>query len=102
MRISDWSSDVCSFDLCDISLKTQMVGERSQPRCTRQLLHSSHAAPTQLPRGSCSRRELGERHHYPYACVVIRSPMARTCFAPGVCRFRSKERHVGKDCVRTL
>jgi hypothetical protein len=30
-----------SFDL-DLSLSTQLVGTRSQPRCTRQLLHSSY------------------------------------------------------------
>ncbi|MCP1457809.1 efflux transporter outer membrane subunit [Pseudomonas kilonensis] len=31
---------------CDLSLETQVSGERSQPRCTRQLLHSTRTAST--------------------------------------------------------
>src|SRR3546814_4217314 len=68
MRISDWSSDVCSSDLCD-----------------------ALGAPTCACAGNL---------------FVLRdgawlTPLIDRAGVAGICRQRSEERRVGKECVST-
>src|SRR3546814_5753009 len=76
MRISDWSSDVCSSDLVDREAATAQASRRSRP--------TSPVRPPQRPHGN-RRRHNGSR-------------------AAGFCprrQKRSEERRVGKECVST-
>src|SRR3546814_17396473 len=77
MRISDWSSDVCSSDLHDLS---------SLPA-------------TKL----CGRGEIGRRSRlkicFPYGSAGS-SPAVRTTYSH-FAHGRSDERRVGKECVST-
>src|SRR3546814_12134242 len=87
MRISDWSSDVCSSDLMDFASEAAIVAE-----------FHKFVASGQLYRGSKP---------------VMWSPVERTALAdaeveyhdhmsPTVwVKFRSEERRVGKACVST-
>src|SRR3546814_8225279 len=83
MRISDWSSDVCSSDLSDgPSADRKLLGQR-QPRGTARLLRRR-----QTLRGDP---------------VLRSSPPSRR---PDQSRedlqhLRSEERRVGKECVST-
>src|SRR3546814_5327574 len=72
MRISDWSSDVCSSDLLAAALERRL-----------HLPHWPLPFPFRVPQASqnCDRRD--------------RYPCCRIC-----CR-RSEERRVGKECVST-
>src|SRR3546814_5732680 len=72
MRISDWSSDVCSSDLCE-------GGAAAGSSC-----HLSH--PESTPRQ--------DQHHRLQALEPARR-------AVGSARERSEERRVGKECVST-
>src|SRR3546814_12251225 len=74
MRISDWSSDVCSSDLCS----APKPPERASPRWSTK-------PGTRLPR-SASGRPLSSR--------------LRVSWPKGA-RDRSEERRVGKECVST-
>src|SRR3546814_6450785 len=85
MRISDWSSDVCSSDLrMSRSLTRVRMAECASPRATTEdplpnPLRSLFAAPLLRRIGFHARR--------------ISSQMDR--------HFRSEERRVGKECVST-
>src|SRR3546814_20595111 len=80
MRISDWSSDVCSSDL---------LTEQEAARLTRQ--------------PASQRPDLATRNAEPAANTAAvaaqagRTPLLRA----GVDSQRSEERRVGKECVRT-
>src|SRR3546814_19584163 len=74
MRISDWSSDVCSSDLCRDCLRSYS-GHQADPRNAQCRLNASTSpTPTANSFPPC------------WKC-----PMAN----------RSEERRVGKECVRT-
>src|SRR3546814_11765123 len=103
MRISDWSSDVCSSDLLDAEVdhglqRTQFLRMLLQlaPGHAGDLgfQHALHAAkfPTQLlqfRRRRCgSRRRRGDR-------ALVLADRRRRCFR------RSEERRVGKECDST-
>src|SRR3546814_18345093 len=88
MRISDWSSDVCSSDLCD-RLRRQgiaaTVGYFQGDRDTPDTIVQSYRAL--LATGACS-------------YLSVKAPPLD--FNPGHLRaVRSEERRVGKECVRT-
>src|SRR3546814_6718771 len=74
MRISDWSSDVCSSDLC------RWIGPAAEP--------PSADAP-QAPRTAPPRSEFD------------RTPRPRLSVRRRTCSTRSEERRVGKECVST-
>src|SRR3546814_3690473 len=82
MRISDWSSDVCSSDLVNGSSAETTAGETiSEMSCQRpSTRNSGHASSTDFGITACRRRNLGYQN----------SP-----------RSRSEERRVGKECVST-
>src|SRR3546814_6566347 len=87
MRISDWSSDVCSSDL-----RTRLSGRRHF-RHTRDAWSESRTDPRswQSPDGAPCPRP-----------VPWSSPPGEECRGGPVHRpFRSEERRVGKECVST-
>src|SRR3546814_13482650 len=85
MRISDWSSDVCSSDLCDRGGRMDCDAAAQSPQ---QASPSSHHHQT---KGGAPCRVV------PAILHPSRLPMTggRCC-----CR-RSEERSVGKECVST-
>src|SRR3546814_8204833 len=79
MRISDWSSDVCSSDLRETSLFRPSI-QREWEACTRMT-----AAPRHIS-------ELGT------AAFLLPRSISRRGRKPS---RRSEERRVGKECVST-
>src|SRR3546814_10119417 len=73
MRISDWSSDVCSSDL---------ARQPGLPEISATRIHSQKAGRSSTPAWSQPYRREGDRH--------------RSCRRP---QKRSEERRVGKECV---
>src|SRR3546814_21169709 len=126
MRISDWSSDVCSSDLLRITQnfggagKTESNGfSRSGLGGNDQVAASSFRLQHCLldgcegrvsARGECvaeRRRQIGKRHSISsrewgagIRSPGIMRPLSTTCPAPLHPR-RSEERRVGKECVST-
>src|SRR3546814_11152342 len=88
MRISDWSSDVCSSDLLYLGERVERVslGRESTPESTDGVaigaLDPVRDAIPLLPRQRCVRRD---------GAVLVRSPGHR----------RSEGRLVGTECVST-
>src|SRR3546814_19408763 len=83
MRISDWSSDVCSSDLCP-GRKGYRVRRGCQSCCCLEWLGG----------GGFGGGVLGDRHHRPPAL----EGSDRLGAGDG---DRSEERRVGKECVST-
>src|SRR3546814_3110909 len=84
MRISDWSSDVCSSDLADMKPAAELLGEGDQVAARRP--HRSRIAPA---------IEADAPH---VAAIDVHYVELRTAAPVGV---RSEERRVGKECVST-
>src|SRR3546814_21089890 len=96
MRMSDWSSDVCSSDLRDIDVDV-LTGALDERRATTQ----DRAEKSGGDDG-------GSFHGYPLTNEFIRKAqglMLREClwstFFLAVRGQRSEERRVGKECVST-
>src|SRR3546814_15826573 len=87
MRISDWSSDVCSSDL--------KYGPRSS--WVRISCGVPRAAIAMSTRFSRSRRVASGTEEVGRA----RDMGAVSKFVEELCDYRSEERRVGKECVRT-
>src|SRR3546814_3756218 len=85
MRISDWSSDVCSSDL---------QGDQVQ-----QTLKNSDRGNKSIPRSPLTRLPLTAYCLPPYAFKPMLS--YRHMFHAGNFADRSEERRVGKECVST-
>src|SRR3546814_19873740 len=106
MRISDWSSDVCSSDLemdepClrDIATTAMSLVDRPRPRAktVRDTLRRFTNVLVWLPRDELSsqrRREIGD-----LATGLVDGVLAGGTSMMG--EDRSAERSVGKECVRT-
>src|SRR3546814_13101254 len=105
MRISDWSSDVCSSDLLD-------DGPNGKPRAIKfdnilgNVAFSSDAPPFR-PRGEREQEltliELYAAIHHP-GSTGINPPRLVSEFHARLVRalsLRSEERRVGKECVST-
>src|SRR3546814_14895745 len=91
MRISDWSSDVCSSDL--LGMADEMVGPHLAQLPVRpadQGLGGDDAAALEVDLGLVDQVEL----------VVVGSPAQVRLHAQPVL-LRSEERRVGKECVST-
>src|SRR3546814_15567483 len=91
MRISDWSSDVCSSDLVLTHLHYDHVGNFDRfPNATFHLqeteLHYAVGRYMRYPR-------LAHSFEVEDVCGIVRLNYAR--------RVRSEERRVGKECVST-
>src|SRR3546814_19266016 len=81
MRISDWSSDVCSSDLARHAAKISPPG---RPRAVGREVQGAHE----------KHRRLADAPHRPFHYGRIR-------LMPLVELVRSEERRVGKECVST-
>src|SRR3546814_4903896 len=92
MRISDWSSDVCSSDLPDPGhvgrLRIAIARHLVAVGLGTQLV--AHAAPI-----------LAVDRHVVVVAAGIRSIRALALDAGDECPLRSEERRVGKECVST-
>src|SRR3546814_5234145 len=81
MRISDWSSDVCSSDLgLNMAKRTSLLAPAVAPQTRREIEAENPPAATPAPPAS-SVRSSGKR--------------------PGKYHLRSEERRVGKESVST-
>src|SRR3546814_15827831 len=90
MRISDWSSDVCSSDLLCASRAAYV---RAYPRESQEMLFDSHA------RGFAFFGGVPGRGIYDNMKTAVTS--AFTGKERVFNRRRSEERRVGKECVST-
>src|SRR3546814_10311034 len=88
MRISDWSSDVCSSDLVDISLSVSPIVDS-----TLKIVGASKIA-----RDITDRRRAEEQKD-----LLLREMdhRVKNLFALANGMVRSEERRVGKECVST-
>src|SRR3546814_12043087 len=84
MRISDWSSDVCSSDLHE--------PRRLHPCAVRTV--EPHIVPRRT--GAGQRRQFGDQGHGPRGDRRHRLQLLRRLHR------RSEERRVGKECVSTF
>src|SRR3546814_4346413 len=99
MRISDWSSDVCSSDLC--------VDRQRQLAAVHQVEDLAPLAAVVWPLGDADEAHVLDPHLLEHR--LRRVQMAATAvdqhqIGPGVADaigVRSEERRVGKECVRT-
>src|SRR3546814_16360454 len=96
MRISDWSSDVCSSDLL------QRVVLESQGRAVEQL-HQPGALVELLQRGDGGMLEagIGLGQDTPEVAVGDAAGNEGTNHGESDLGIRSEERRVGKECVST-
>src|SRR3546814_20085726 len=92
MRISDWSSDVCSSDLIDLRAPGILAGELHVGAQAARLLHRTHRLLDHLV-----------RLHAQLVLHVDRAGGDNGVDAPGVGagQCRSEERRVGKECGST-
>src|SRR3546814_17318288 len=88
MRISDWSSDVCSSDLAEIALRKLVPHVRNLRRRSQR---GEALVEQRLVKGERG-LEFGVRKGAARA-LVAQHPRTR--------RQRSEERRVGKECLRT-
>src|SRR3546814_13873832 len=90
MRISDWSSDVCSSDL------TLVVDDEADVRLLVQLMIDQENRGLRVVGEAASGDEaLQVRRRLDVDVVVLDHRM------PGLTGLRSEERRVGKECVST-
>src|SRR3546814_2610327 len=92
MRISDWSSDVCSSDLHSAEEK-QVLAERVQARPAQEW--EAHLQAGRVPAGRV--RRLSEALADPQ--LETRDVLHVHAAGEGLPRPRSEERRVGKECV---
>src|SRR3546814_15509664 len=100
MRISDWSSDVCSSDLIDETDDAEIA--EAIARLERQLVHAA-AADRIVVRVLRPQLLIAEAAHRP-AAASIETPRGREALARRAddrSDARSEERRVGKECVST-
>src|SRR3546814_18836073 len=88
MRISDWSSDVCSSDLLQRVAAAPSLGE-SLPLRRQSVEEAEEPGPVALPTGGGGRRGL----------LVAAKILVSAGLLAAVAR--SEERRVGKECVST-
>src|SRR3546814_20984084 len=104
MRISDWSSDVCSSDLLRHRLAQQEAARRASP----QTGGGCEARPSQARArdGPVPPPGRGARQRLLAPARLYRLARARSLYAPrdrrrGLQGGRSEERREGKECVST-
>src|SRR3546814_16691239 len=101
MRISDWSSDVCSSDLLNAGADVTCV--ELQPGFAHEL-RVIHGFADAIEGDFLA---LDPAHYAPFDAVIMNPPFdrGRDCdhvrHALAFLKPRSAERRVGKECVRT-
>src|SRR3546814_17854957 len=93
MRISDWSSDVCSSDLHWY----HPLYKRSRRRRQKVWGDSKESRKEEYPPRWCP--SVSQTNHFPNPLGLLRDQ--RTSSLPSPQR-RSEERRVGKECVSTF
>src|SRR3546814_12466734 len=88
MRISDWSSDVCSSDLLNVTGADDVV------RKVKEVFASLYN-----DRAIAYRVHHGFQHEDVFLYAGVQLMVRSDCGASGV--LRSEERRVGKECVST-
>src|SRR3546814_13758878 len=95
MRISDWSSDVCSSDLSDYGLRELGAYQAFQPRADKVkndllafLIEQKRAGKSVAAYGAAAKGN-----------TLLNYAGVKPDLLPYVCR--SEERRVGKECVST-
>src|SRR3546814_13020228 len=109
MRISDWSSDVCSSDLCATKAAVISMTQSAGLDLIRYGINVNAIAPGVVDGehwdgvdahfAKLENRPLGEKKRIVGASVPI-GRMARAANMTGMA-IRSEERRVGKECVST-
>src|SRR3546814_15338474 len=97
MRISDWSSDVCSSDLNDYSRKGFIDGRVCRLPTISVRPGKPNAAASSFASGILREPLAGEASNCP---VPLDTRMWLS--SPQTVVDRSEERRVGKECVSTL
>src|SRR3546814_12091412 len=90
MRISDWSSDVCSSDLREVAAAVTAPARRPGPviAATVAILDATSVLPKRFPH---ARRDVVD--------ALVRSPSPANGADDAVVAASSEERRVGKGCV---
>src|SRR3546814_12482917 len=97
MRISDWSSDVCSSDLASARRVADVLAELGAPGVLIDLLALLHDV---FERRRINGRAIGVRAHHEFPGFVTDRIAARGIERPIVgAEKRSEERRVGNECV---
>src|SRR3546814_20961131 len=98
MRISDWSSDVCSSDLCEAAALAQSgaCGHAASGH-GGSLVRSAGAALDTQKRGD----ESSDSNFHSSRSVCALRAEAEWWLDDSLFRVRSEERRVGKECVST-
>src|SRR3546814_20760318 len=91
MRISDWSSDVCSSDLFGFDAVVGNYASPDTPGSAYVLLHHVFGEVN---------GKAGQWGHAIGGMGAVTQAMARACAGAGV-TIRSEERRVGEECVST-
>src|SRR3546814_11553265 len=99
MRISDWSSDVCSSDLGAAAFLARLPAERwavvtSAPRALAYVRIAAAGLP--MPPLVIGAEDVAKGKPAPDGFLAA---AARLGVAPGACPARAEERRVGKECV---
>src|SRR3546814_20271168 len=100
MRISDWSSDVCSSDLGTTAyLEDEAFIEKSKDAARKSLRGLFERADAQLANNDwiAGGRSIAD----PYLYVVTRWAKGQGVDLSGLDHLRSEERRVGKEWVST-
>src|SRR3546814_11281979 len=96
MRISDWSSDVCSSDLQDARERSTHAEQRGQLDVAQvAALHVARLAPLRIGAGRGALAHGVEVDH------LRQAQAARDGVGQVLCVPRSEERRVGKEWVST-
>src|SRR3546814_18785080 len=85
MRISDWSSDVCSSDLRGVEIGIECPGQRQ--RLDEPVIETE--------------RHITHQRAQPTAMIDQPAQIPPRPRAAGRCQQRSEEGRLGKECVRT-
>src|SRR3546814_11400403 len=99
MRISDWSSDVCSSDLIDVDLahwELVLDGARLHDRKAFACIDWIELLPIADNRETANFHEVRDRGEFVH--LLVRDHRA---FVENEIDSRSEERRVGKECVST-
>src|SRR3546814_17497151 len=93
MRISDWSSDVCSSDLSQY----EFPSDSSASILTSGLLGEQYIGIT--PGGDDKMLKQNSEIQYTQSAVVLEELISKLLYSSAT-KERSDERRVGKECVR--
>src|SRR3546814_11337235 len=105
MRISDWSSDVCSSDLRDVCYLHGFVERRGGDNSTERFISYFADDPTREAEGQAFAQAWAYMQKAQPSVIYYYSKYERTIYRKlrtkyaHVCAERSEERRVGKECV---